>query len=268
MAQILSFTTPEPSATPESLVIPIRAITIDFWNTLYDSSGGDGRNEDRFATILRNALRLGASIDAPSVKAAQKDAWEHFNVVWRAEQRTPSTRSMVEYFWQRLNIAADEQATDEVTRAFEEGILQHPPALLPGAKEALQELAAKHYLALISDTAFSPGRVLKRVMEQDGILQYFSAFSFSDETGVSKPHPEAYRIALAQTTAKPHECVHIGDIERTDIAGAKNYGMRAILFAGDPHGRMNDEHKDHPTAADVRAESWQHLVEMLRTGAV
>jgi hypothetical protein len=91
----------------------LKAITIDFWNTLYDSSGGDGRNSDRYDTILRNAARIGASVEASALKAAQKDAWEHFNVVWRTEQRTPTTRSMVEYFWQRLAIPADEQAIQE-----------------------------------------------------------------------------------------------------------------------------------------------------------
>jgi putative hydrolase of the HAD superfamily len=247
---------------------PLQAITIDFWNTLYDSSGGDGRNHDRHETIMRNAMRLGKSLSEDSVKAAQKDAWEHFNVVWRTEQRTPTTRSMVEYFWQRLSIDADAQATDEVTLAFEEGILKHPPKLLPNVKEALQHLSKQHYLALISDTAFSPGRVLKRVMEQDGIAEYFSAFSFSDETGVSKPHPRAYEVALQGILSQgkvyqAHECLHIGDIERTDIVGAKNFGMKALLFAGDPHGRMNDEHKDQPTQADARAESWSHILELL-----
>jgi putative hydrolase of the HAD superfamily len=251
--------------TPHLNTPPLRAITIDFWNTLYDSSGGDGRNHDRHETIMRNAMRLGASISADAVKASQKDAWEHFNVVWRNEQRTPTTRSMVEYFWQQLGIHADAQATDEVTLAFEEGILKHPPKLLPDVKEALSTLARHHYLALISDTAFSPGRVLKRVMEQDGIAEYFSAFSFSDETGVSKPHPRAYQVALQGIVFMPHECLHIGDIERTDIVGAKNFGMRALLFAGDPHGRMNDEHKDQPTVADARAESWLHILDLLKT---
>lgn len=246
--------------------MPIQAITIDFWNTLYDSRGGEGRDKDRFTTIMKNAERLGHQLDPAHLKAAQKAAWEHFNIVWREEKRTPSTRSMVQFFWQHLAIPADAQAIDEVTISFEEGILQHPPALLPGALETVKSLAEKHYIALISDTAFSPGRVLKRIMERDGIAEYFSAFSFSDETGVSKPHETAYKTALQHAQCQPQTAVHIGDIERTDIAGAKNYGMWAILFAGDPNARMNDEHKDQPSSADARAESWAeipHIVQRL-----
>ncbi|TAE32133.1 MAG: HAD family hydrolase [Candidatus Kapaibacterium sp.] len=241
----------------------VKAVTIDFWNTLYDSSNGDGRTHDRHETILRNAARLNAPLEEAAVKAAQKEAWEYFNKVWREEQRTPSTRRMVEYFWQRLALSADEQALQEVTLAFEEGIVKHPPSLLPNVKEVLARLSEKYYLALISDTAFSPGRVLKRVMEADGIAEYFSMMSFSDETGVSKPHAHAYEVALSGTRCQAHECVHIGDIERTDIAGAKEYGMFAILFAGDPHARMNDEHKDLPTQADMRAESWSDIAHIL-----
>ncbi|MCU0424766.1 MAG: HAD family hydrolase [Candidatus Kapabacteria bacterium] len=244
--------------------MPIQAITIDFWNTLYDSRGGEGRDKDRFTTIMTNAERLGHSIDAAQLKAAQKAAWEHFNVVWREEKRTPSTRSMVQFLWENLAIAADAKALDEVTTSFEEGILQHPPSLLPGARETVMLLAESHYIALISDTAFSPGRVLKRIMERDGIAQYFSAFSFSDETGVSKPHEIAYSTALKGASCAPESAVHIGDIERTDIEGAKNYGMKAILFAGDPNARMNDEHKDLPTRADARAEAWADIPRLVQ----
>ncbi|MCS6808881.1 MAG: HAD family hydrolase [Bacteroidota bacterium] len=239
--------------------MPIRAITIDFWNTLYDSQGGEHRNRDRYITVMTNARRLGYDITAEQLKTAQQSAWEHFKDVWRTEHRTPSTRSLVEYIWNILNIPADRQALDEVTSAFEEGILKYPPSLLPGALEVLQQLAKHYYLALISDTAFSPGRVLRRIMEYDGIAEYFSAFSFSDETGVSKPHERAYYVALRGTNCAPSEAVHIGDIERTDIVGAKNVGMWAVLFAGDPNARMNDEHKDMPTQADARAEHWSDI---------
>jgi putative hydrolase of the HAD superfamily len=244
----------------------IKAITIDFWNTLYDSRGGEGRDKERFQTILDNAVRLGHSLEPERVKASQKAAWEYFNRVWREERRTPPTRAMVEFFWRALEIPADERAIEEVTLAFQEGILRHPPALLPHALETVRDLAERHYIALISDTAFSPGRILRQIMERDGIAAYFSAWSFSDETGVSKPHETAYATALrgAGDDCAPHRCVHIGDIERTDIAGAKKFGMRAILFAGDPNGRMNDEHKDQPTEADARAESWCEIPDIVQ----
>ncbi len=255
--------------------MPIKAVTIDFWNTLYDSSGGEGRDRERFAIMMQQTERLGAmSVSHHDLKAAHKAAWEHFNVVWKEQHRTPPTRSMVEFFWNHLAVDADEEAIETVTTAFCEGVLNHPPALLPGVAEVLAVLSTTHSIALISDTAFSPGRVLRKIMERDGIAQYFNAFSFSDETGVSKPHPKAFQTALAGLAGETFdvsgafnvaECVHIGDIERTDVAGAKNIGMRAILFAGDPNARMNDEHKHLPTEADACAESWPDILRIIKS---
>jgi putative hydrolase of the HAD superfamily len=248
--------------------MPIHAVTIDFWNTLYDSSGGEGRDTERARVVLHHAERLGAPVSIDSLKAAQKAAWEHFNQVWRAEHRTPPTRTMVEFYWHELGVDADTEAIDEVTRIFSEGVLNHPPALLPHVAEALEELirglGVKH-VALISDTAFSPGRVLRQIMERDGIARYFNVFSFSDETGVSKPNPLAYRTALAGADCELSASVHIGDIERTDVAGAKALGMKAILFAGDPQNQMNAEHTHAPTQADAKADTWLHVIDILRS---
>jgi putative hydrolase of the HAD superfamily len=247
--------------------MPIQAVTIDFWNTLYDSSGGEGRDAERARVVLHHAERLGQPIQLAALKAAQKAAWEHFNRVWREEHRTPPTRTMVEFYWRELGVNADAEAIDGVTHIFSEGVLNHPPSLLTGVAEALEELTrvlGMKHIALISDTAFSPGRVLRQIMERDGIAQYFNVFSFSDETGVSKPNPLAYQTALVGAPCTLAASVHIGDIERTDIAGAKALGMKAILFAGDPKNQMNDEHAHAPTQADAKADTWQHVVEIIR----
>lgn len=242
----------------------IKTITIDFWNTLYDSSGGEQRERERFALIASEAVRLGAERDTGVIKQAQKVAWDHFTTIWKDEHRTPTTRSLVELFWNELGIHADEQAMLAITAAFCEGVLHHPPALLPDVAEVLETLAGRFHLALISDTAFSPGRILKQVMERDNIAQYFAVFSFSDETGVAKPHPKAFYTALSALGCEPHESIHIGDIERTDVVGAKNIGMKAILFAGDPGGQMNHEHQHLPSRADVRAQSWQEVLTLIQ----
>lgn len=244
----------------EDIFMTIKVITIDFWNTLYDSSGGEQREQERFALITREAARLGTELQLPPIKHAQKAAWEHFTKIWQEEHRTPATRSLVEVFWRELGVHADEQAILSLTTAFCEGVLHHPPSLLPGVADVLASLAGRFSLALISDTAFSPGRILKQVMERDNIAHYFDVFSFSDETGVAKPHPKAFYTALAPLGCEPSESIHIGDIERTDVMGAKNIGMKAILFAGDPNGQMNHDHQHLPSRADVRAESWQEIL--------
>lgn len=240
----------------------IKVVTIDFWNTIFDSSNGEVRREARRLAVRKEVERMGHLADDELLGQCYRDSMDYFNTVWRSEQRTPLTRSMVEYLWQRTGIEPDEAAIETLTREFCDGVLVSPPALLPGAKEALEKLASKYYLALISDTAFSPGSVLMQLMEREGILRYFSDFSFSDETGVAKPHPLAFERAIRNAAAEPAECVHVGDIEATDVLGAKNFGMKAIRFLGDNNPHVGNGH-DEQTAADAEAVSWDEVVQKI-----
>jgi putative hydrolase of the HAD superfamily len=151
---------------------------------------------------------------------------------------------------------------------FEESILHGPPRLLDGAADGVARLASFAALALISDTAFSPGRILARLLEEWGIRRHFRLLVFSDETGVSKPHRLAFDTALKGLDASPREAVHVGDIEWTDIRGAKDFGMRAILFRGDARSPFRSE--GTPTAADAVAENWDEtlrIIDAWRKGA-
>jgi len=85
---------------------------------------------------------------------------------------------------------------ETIAGAFAECVITIPPKLTTGAKEALENLSGKYKLAIISDTGFSPGVTLRRLLEKENVLNYFSAFSFSDETGFAKPHPQAYMTVL------------------------------------------------------------------------
>ena len=75
----------------------------------------------------------------------------------------------------------------ELVRLHEEMELEVRPDLAPGVRVALQALQGKYRLGVISDTVFSPGRALRRILEEEGLLDLFEAFAFSDEVGGSKP---------------------------------------------------------------------------------
>jgi putative hydrolase of the HAD superfamily len=139
--------------------------------------------------------------------------------------------------------------------------LDHPPELLPGVREGLRFLAERASLALISDTASSPGIVLRELMMEQGIDHHFSTYIFSDETGVAKPHPDAFSTALTRLNATPSEAFHIGDIERTDIRGARGVGMHAVLYKGDAVGH---KYAEAETEADVVMHHWSEIEDIWR----
>ena len=80
------------------------------------------------------------------------------------------------------------------------------------------------------------------------------------EPGVAKPDPIAFERALAQVGAEPGDAVHIGDIERTDVQGARAVGMRAVLYRNPEH---RHEFAEDGTDADATMEHWDNVDSLL-----
>jgi putative hydrolase of the HAD superfamily len=77
-----------------------------------------------------------------------------------------------------------------------------------------------------------------------------TSLTFSDEAGRAKPHRELFHRTAQSLAAGPGEMVHVGDLERTDIIGAKEAGYRAIRFTGITRMKENEE-----SIADFVSES-------------
>lgn len=243
----------------------IQAITIDFWNTIVDSRNGAARRAVRYAAMQDAYRHAGREWNPVEVDDAFRVSYENFEKHWHGEQRTLSASESLAVIWRHLRLDVEEDLHLRVVRSFEDSILAGLPGLLPGAAEAIAQLATRYRLAVISDTAYSPGRVLRQVLEAHGVAQHFDYLAYSDEVGVSKPHPRIFEAALDGCGADAAHAVHIGDIERTDIAGARAMGMRSILFRGDESGRYFHENGEDDTAADAVAHTWQDVLSIIST---
>ncbi len=136
--------------------------------------------------------------------------------------------------------------------------MNHGVDAVEGAIDTLNALKeANIRLGLVCDTGFTPGRVVRGLLEDNGLLEYLEVLCFSDEVGVPKPGSEIFDKALAELGVRPHEAVHIGDLRRTDIAGAVNNGMHAIRYRG-----VHDDKSDGRDARIV-IDSHQELLEIL-----
>lgn len=236
----------------------LKVITIDFWNTLFDSQDGAIRNDRRLKVLFDTLRDLGINLDMNKLNKVIQNSWEYYSQIWENDFRTPSAKEILEYIWNKMHFNNNLMAIDYLADFFEKSILYFPPNLLPGAEEILKNLSKKYKLAIVSDTGFSPGSVMRELMQSSGILKYFSDFSFSNETGVSKPHPKAFNIILDNFDCKPEFALHIGDIERTDIEGAVGIGMQAIRFDGDPTSPLAKA-KTLSSKANFIAKSWQDV---------
>ena len=210
----------------------IRAVTLDFWNTLLDDSHPPARDEVRTARLYEIVAPYGYAPGPEAIHAAFVKVWRHFDRIWFKKSRTPSTAESAAVLLRALRIRLPQEARERVVTMLEEIILESPPRTVEGVPETLPLLAERYALAIVSDAALSPGRVLRRVLELHGLEQWFTELFFSDEHGWSKPDPRAFLTPLAALGVAPHEAVHVGDIQRTDIAGAQAAGLQAIHFVG------------------------------------
>jgi putative hydrolase of the HAD superfamily len=137
------------------------------------------------------------------------------------------------------------QATD-FTRSLDAAKLEHMPLFLaemqrgisrkrlvafPQIHEVLPQLKARYFLAVVSDaqTAYAIPE-----LHRAGLAEFFDPIVVSGDYGYRKPDPRLFRTALEKLAVGPEEAIFIGNDPFRDIAGARQVGMKTILFC--PNG--------------------------------
>jgi len=215
----------------------IKAITFDLWDTVFiddsdepkrKAAGRLPKKEERRQLVLeyarkhRNISKELVDSVYDAVDAAYRKVWHDQFVTWKVVER-------LEIIFTGLGINLPSDEMDEIVRLHEEMELEFRPDFIDGVKEAIEELHKSYKLGVISDTIFSPGRVLREILKGEGLLKYFDHFVFSDEIGNSKPKPIVFESACENLGVQAHELIHIGDREHNDILGPKKLGIGAIL---------------------------------------
>jgi putative hydrolase of the HAD superfamily len=209
----------------------IRAITLDFWDTLYDSGNLPERLSLRQQAIETLLGAYGLELPQQEVWRLYVEAAREADRWWREEHRGYTTAERLRWLVERAGSTPRPDCEHIATAcdAVDEALLHYPPPLLPGAAGAVRALAVRVPLAIVSDTGFASGRAQDALLEQDGLLGHFTATVYSMDVGHAKPRPEPFRAAVnALGVASPGEVIHVGDNERTDVGGALASGLRAI----------------------------------------
>lgn len=214
--------------------MPLRAVTFDFWMTLYRDSPTALRIRARARRkIFREFLRQHRSGRSDSEIA---EAWQHaeqvFHDRWHEHQIAFPMEERVGIVLGCLGVRTEQAKRAGLAAAYENCSTVAPPRPIAGVRATIRRLAGEYALGIICDTGITPGRLLRRFLERDGLLRHFRHCVFSDETGRTKPHIGNFRSALRELGAGAGEAVHIGDLIRTDVRGAHGVGMRALLFTG------------------------------------
>lgn len=203
----------------------IKAVTFDLWNTLLVEK----KYTDRRLEILGEALTAeGRSFDPAALSEAYRTAQQRHDKLWSRKHSHYPLSERLDDILAGADAALRPAAKATVMDRWGDTILENPPPLTEGAVETVSAIAKRFRLGIISDTGITSGAKISELLGRYGILRHFTVRVWSDETGVSKPRREAFEAALKGLNAEPCEAMHVGDLLRTDVAGAKAAGMKGV----------------------------------------
>jgi len=207
----------------------IKAITFDLWNTLFENVS---YSDLRLNILSKYLKKRGIKIPQTSLIELYNNFFNFINPKFKVlPQHHVYTKERVFYLFEELDISINSLEVEQIVNGIEAAMLENPPALKKGVKDTISVLSQDYKLGIISDTGITPGRIIRIILKKYGILKFFLTTIFSDEIGYYKPHSKVFEIALDNLRCQPEHSIHIGDLIETDIKGAKNYNMRAILIS-------------------------------------
>ncbi len=221
---------------------PPAAISFDFWHTLVAEPGGllgSLRREAVVAALIEHEVGIADDVlDAhlAAAQALQAEAWgrgEHFEPARAAAHLADAIEG--------LGRNAHACVVDGYLGAGETATLQ----LSPGAAETVAALSGEGVqLGIVCDVGVTTSSHLRAALERAGVLRHFRGWAFSDEVGHYKPSPAIFRHMLDQFELGEGDVVwHVGDLRRTDVAGARASGLVPIRYRG-----LNDDSSGAPEA--------------------
>ena len=173
----------------------------------------------------------GVLLDSESAwLAAKRDVVDEWGGRWKDE----ATRAMLgmsapewsAYMRDELSIErAAEEIDAEVVARLLAGYRGRLP-LLPGAKAAVERLAARWPLGLASSSNLA---VIEVVMEAGGFAEHFRTWVSSEEVGRGKPAPDVFLEAARRLKVDPRACAAIED-SHNGILAADAAGMAVIAL--------------------------------------
>jgi putative hydrolase of the HAD superfamily len=231
----------------------IRAITFDYWDTLYEGGALPERVALRRTAVGALLGAYGRALPEEQLRALYEASGREAERWWSEEHRGYTTQERLRWILERAAVQPREDCRHVAAAvdAVDNALLMLPPAMLPGAWQMLRTLSRRFTLAVISDTGFASGRAQDRLLEKDGARTFFAATIYSMDIGHAKPRPEIFAAAVETLGVAPQEIIHVGDNERTDVRGALAAGFRAI--------RLDVVRQGGPSEGEFVARSFEEL---------
>jgi FMN phosphatase YigB (HAD superfamily) len=239
----------------------LKAVTFDFWNTLACEPPGT-MAEARRRAVAAACEACDVEVEAELLAASLEDVASSYHQSWSAGTHF-HPREGAAMLVRALGVegAAREMVAEAFLTAGRGASLELSPDIRP-CLAALVEREIR--LGVVCDVGFTGGELLRGFLDREGLLGHFSGWAFSDEVGHYKPSPQIFEAALDALGVPPAEALHVGDLRRTDIAGARGIGMRTVRY----RGLHDDSEADGGGEADFVVDSHRELRALIELSLV
>jgi len=236
----------------------IRAVTFDFWNTIAQAPPGL-LTDARQRAVAAACEACEAEVEAELVAAALEEVTNSYEESWSSGAHF-HPRQGAEMLVGALGV--EKEAGETIAEAFLTAGRDASLELSPDIGACLEALGERGVrIGIVCDVGFTGGELLRGHLDSKGLLGHFSGWAFSDEVGHYKPSPQIFEAALAALGAEPGEAMHVGDLRRTDIAGAAAIGMTTVRYRA-----LHDDTASAEVEADFVLDSHLELLDLLDGG--
>ena len=220
------------------------AVTYDFWNTLVaETTDSLDRRRALWTEIL---FENGFEVSQQQLDEAFTQGWNHFDTNWRNNVQS-SLDGVVNAAISKLPIEISLHTKTQLTDAYLAASESTPRKLLPNVTKTLERLKEMDLrLGVICDVGTIPSSRLQAWLTDLNVHEFFDYFGFSDDIGVYKPDPKIFNETLAGLDiSDSSQCIHVGDLKRTDVAGARAINMTTVRYTGGRDDPEDGEEADY-----------------------
>ena len=128
--------------------------------------------------------------------------------------------------------------------------------VIEGAHELMDYLRSRGYRMHMTSNGFH--EVQYKKLAACGLRDYFDTIILSEDAGVNKPLPQYFDYALKVSGAERQTTLMIGDNLNTDVLGALNAGIDAMLV-----NRWNIKKTDIPNTVTFVVDGLRDVMKIL-----
>ena len=228
---------------------------IDFDDTLYDTYGNAViALKETFEAFHLERYFADPKVFYDAYWAANIDLWTQYS---KGLIERPFL--IVERFRRPLSAGTGLDVTEALCLEMSDKFLDFcssKSGVVEGAHELMDSLRSRGYRMHMTSNGFH--EVQYKKLAVCGLQDYFDTIILSEDAGVNKPSPQYFSYALRVSGAERQTTLMIGDNLNTDVLGALNAGIDAMLV-----NRWNIGETDIPSTVTFVADNLRDVMKVL-----